>query len=381
MKAVIFGFLNFPRGDATANYVQYLGLALKQLGYEVHYVTNNPNTKERCSSRQYMGMNIHYYYLNKKKINHYIEYNYLRGLVYLKEIKKLDIKEDDVLISYCQDYFEYEPVLSYAKANNIKTVACITEYFPRDKYKTWLRAKFYYLALNKSLPRHDIIWPISTYIQGKYENNKSLVLPIMADTYEYDYKEKRYDGKIRIVYPANGKMKDALKPMLEAIMQLQKVEREKIELHLTSATRELISEYCIPDIDNVIGKNIIIHDWMQYDELIELYQNSHFLFLAREDNQMTQANFPSKVPEVMTYGVTPICTDVGDYTKYYLKDGIDSIIFEGCKVNDCIDGLRRAILLETSEVRNINSNSRKTAEMLFDYRNWVSKIQESLMGE
>lgn len=39
-----------------------------------------------------------------------------------------------------------------------------------------------------------------------------------------------------------------------------------------------------------------------------------FMLLARTTSFMTIANFSSKVPEVMSYGIVPIANKVGDYT-------------------------------------------------------------------
>lgn len=50
---------------------------------------------------------------------------------------------------------------------------------------------------------------------------------------------------------------------------------------------------------------------MKYGELIGLYQEMHFLLLARGVSQMTLANFPSKVPETMCFGIVPIVSEVG----------------------------------------------------------------------
>ena len=55
-RVYICGDIRFPRGGAGSNYVQYLGLALMEAGYEVHVVsTVNPEFQ----GDTYKGMKLH----------------------------------------------------------------------------------------------------------------------------------------------------------------------------------------------------------------------------------------------------------------------------------------------------------------------------------
>lgn len=375
MKAVIFGWLKFPRGSASANYIQYLGCALKKIGYDVYIVTNRgEGVDSKVSEMEWHGLKIKYFELAKNKIRHYLEFNVFLGKIYQKKIAEIGLNEDDLLISYCQDFVEFGPVLKYARQQKCKTVACVVEYFPKNLMSgSMLRKELYTLALKYYIPKHEYILPISTFIKGKYPNNKTLVLPIMADTYEYPVTKKRYN-KIKIIYPANGKMKDSLSSMIKAIAYLPPNLHHILELHLTTVSIPLIQSYNIDNIDTLLNTVIFPHGWLAYDELVTLYQECHFLLLAREENQMTLANFPSKIPEAMTYGVIPIASDVGDYTKYYLKDGENAIVFKGDTEQDCMNALKRALSLSMDEVKKMSFEARKTAENRFDYRNWTDSL-------
>ena len=373
-KAIIYGWLDFPRGSSSANYVQYLGLALKEIGYDV-YILSNSTDKSASNSDEYKGLKCVYYWSGTGKVRHYIDFNFRRGKIYSDAIKKIGLGPGDLLISYCQFREEFSDQLKYAKKQGAKTIACVTEYFSRNDFTNKWKEWSYYQTLEKIIPAHDYLFPISTFIQKKYPSMRSLLLPIMADTREYALKQKEADGKYIIIYPANGLMKDALEPMLQAIVQLPKEIRNRIEFHITSASEEIVRK--VVD-DEMLGKTVFVHGWLEYDSLIELYQKAHFLFLARPKNQMTVANFPSKVPEAMTYGVIPIVSKVGDYTKYYLTDGVNSIIFDGCKVDNCVEAIVRAVTMSNIEIHGIGANARKTAESRFDYRVWCNKIEDFL---
>lgn len=182
----------------------------------------------------------------------------------------------------------------------------------------------------------------------------------------------------RFILPANGMMKDALPEMLHGLALLTKEELSRLEFHFTGVTENQIKSILNGFEYEKIKNSVILHDWMKYENLISLYQNMHFLLLARDTNQMTLSNFPSKVPEVMTYGVVPVVSRVGDYTKYYLKDGVNSVVFEGCDANSCAKAIRRAMSFSEEEYIEISSKARECVERQFDYHNWTKKIKQAI---
>ena len=121
---------------------------------------------------------------------------------------------------------------------------------------------------------------------------------------------------------------------------------------------------------------LIFHGRMEYSDLLNLYQEMDFLFLARERNIITESNFPSKVPEMLAYGTVPVCSKVGDYTNLYLKNGIDSIVFEGATPEACADAYRKAIAIASNEMKTMRANARKLAETKLDYRMWDRALKK-----
>ena len=80
----------------------------------------------------------------------------------------------------------------------------------------------------------------------------------------------------------------------------------------------------------------------------------------------------------MIYGVVPVVSDVGDYTKYYLKNGYDSIFIDGDSIQEIKKAVHRAISLEAEDYLRYSDNARKTAEERFDYRVWVPQVKKML---
>lgn len=133
--------------------------------------------------------------------------------------------------------------------------------------------------------------------------------------------KEQYD----FIYPGAATNKDSLEGMLKGLLLLNDDERKKIRFHFTTLRPEKLLEAakCQNDALEQLKDVLIFHGRMEYSDLLNLYQEMDFLFLARERNIITESNFPSKVPEMLAYGTVPVCSKVGDYTNLYLKNGID----------------------------------------------------------
>ena len=390
-KAIIMGIINFPRGSAPANYVQYLGLALQDLGYAVSVYSNvNEDCKELVKYNtyyEYKGMKVKPIIVSAhNKVLHFVKYNFLMGKIMADMLDECDLTDEDIVITYGNICLFQEKVFSKANKYGAKTFACITEHFPASHYKHGRFSPYYWrycYTMAVSIPKAKNIFPISRHLQNYYEEKgcNTLLLPIMADPFEYEFVPKPNDGICRIVFPSNGFVKDALQKMLKGISSLSEKELQKVEIHFTGIGMEKLKENADDKFLCMIGKQVIIHSWLEYTELVALYQKMDYLLLAREDNQMTRANFPSKVPEVMCYGVVPIVSRVGDYTDLYLKDMYNSIVFDGCAAENILNALRVAINLPEDKKKELAQNARNTAEREFYYKNWENAISRFIANE
>lgn len=382
-KVFICGYTNFPRGSAAANYVQYLAQAFIELGYFVVVVSNLNHSAlskpDNVLSRYKDDLALEAMDFPNGKIAHYLTFHFGMGRMCRKVLSKYSFSENDLLIAYSTDPFLNYELKKIAKEKKIKSAACIVEWFPATEFKNkyldidfwkfWIN--FHYIFL-----QHDFLFPISTYIENFYRKRgcKTLCLPIMSDPNEFEFKKKNFESKRKFIYPANRKIKDSVKIILDSFAQLTDAELERVELHICGIELDILNELLTPKLRGKIGEIVIVHKWMDYEELIELYKEMHFLVLSRGINQMTLANFPSKVPEVMSYGVIPVVARVGDYTKYYLKDNYDSFIFEQNRVQECTSAISKAIACNSLKLESISNNARLTCVSKFSYKVWSEKI-------
>lgn len=383
--AYICGYYNFPRGSASANYVQYLALSLKAIGYKVVLITNINPEEIRSFRKKYADITVEGYSIKDKRIAHFLDFNFGMGSHVKKILKHYEIKENDLLISYSSDCFINRVILEMAKKYNAISIACVVELFESSDFengKKSVRFWNYWLAHNVVISRYNLIFPISTFIEKFYKEKGCNVcrIPIMADPYEYQFVEKEESLKKKYVYPANGKIKDAFDGMLGGLQYLSDEELNRIELHICGVKKEQVIGLLPRNVLKYIGTSIVIHGWMKYDELIALYRRMDFLLLARETTQMTVANFPSKVPEVMSYGVIPVVSRVGDYTELYLKDGINSLIFDGSGSVECANAIKRSLELNEEDLKMLSKNAFQCAVDSFYYMNWTNIIEKAIQS-
>ena len=381
-RIFIYSYSNFPRGSSKANYIQYLSQALKEAEYDV-YVITDINEEFRLQIQEghlsYKGIKIIPFNITKRKILRRLQFYYFQGHILVNILKKYNITREDIVLVYSGDLDVNREILKFKRKIGFKTANMVVEWATSSYFESKQREKRYNTYLEHFLLQHDLIFPISSYIENHLIGSKckSMRLPIMADALEYPVGKKTFN-KIKYIFPGNGLMKDAIEVVLKSFCQLTFQEKERVELHLCGITEEKIKKLLSPHEYDSLKDMLIVHKWMHYEELIELYQSMHFLILAREENQMTLANFPSKVPEVMCYGVIPIVSRVGDYTKYYLEDNVNSLIFDGCNIDLCLEKIRKTLSMSQEEILELSFNARKCAENKFDYRNWVGKIYYAL---
>ena len=383
-RVYICGDIRFPRGGAGSNYVQYLGLALMEAGYEVHVVsTVNPEFQ----GDTYKGMKLHAFEYKKIKYARFLDYHIGAQLRIKSILKKEHLDKNDIIILYSHSMVLGYVLHSFANQRCLKIGASVVEYFSEADFARGKHDYAYKMdkCLNtKILTKYDFLLPISHYIQQKFVPTveKQLVLPIMADPYEFTYQAKVYDQTRKYIFPANGKMKDALSNMVVAINNVLMVNPTlDVEFHFCGVKTDRILEILSVENTTRLDPRIIVHNWLKYEELIALYQKMDFLLLARETNEMTKANFPSKVPELMTYGVIPVVSRVGDYTAIYLHDGENSFVFDGCTVPEIRNVINRTLEKDIVELKTISSKARKTVEEKFSYKVWAHRLKVFLETE
>lgn len=379
MKKIVFcGNFNFPRGGATANYIENLAKSLQISGYSTEVISNvNKNSLiEESEDFNYEGIKVHPYEMSDNKLKKNFQLQFLQYKYVLQILKSIDLKANDVVITSTSNNFLNRAITRWCKNKEIKTIACVLEWHESKffKYKSfdfryWQYLDYFYKANLK----FDAIIPISKKINNFYESKglNTFLMPPLTNTKDISYTKKR-NLKKKFIFPANGKMKDDLNTMLKAIKYYKY--DNNLEFHFCGVKKieieKIIGENFLEEYNNLI----VVHDWLDYNDLLELYKTMDFLLLIRRTSKQTLSNFPSKVPEVMTYGVIPVVSNVGDYTNYYLQDNYDSIFIEKNDIDSCIEAIDNALKLSLQEQDKISKNAYNTAVEKFDIYSWSDKL-------
>jgi glycosyltransferase involved in cell wall biosynthesis len=375
MKRVyIVGNFKYPRSGATSNYVQYLGCALVKAGYDVNVISLK---NDEFDDNEYKNIKIYEIVKSEGKVLGYWDFYTGMANKIISVLKKEMACSDDCVMIYSVRPYAVKKITDYCHKNGIKVGNIVTEMFARDNFDSIFDYMNYKKMNNDYIPQGDFVLPISTWLRDYFDKFKvkQLVLPIMADVEEYENIEKKHGETIRFIFPGNGVVKDSLEEMVNAISHFLTNYDINAEFHFCGINEKNV-EHLLPSGD--IKNKIIFHDWLKYDQLIQLYMDMDFLLLARSDCQMCRANFPSKVPELMSYGVVPVASIVGDYTKYYLKDNVNSILFYGCEKESIEKAIVRACKLDGDGRRRLSKEALKMVKTKLDYRNWDVVLRDFL---
>ena len=380
-RIIICSTNQLPRGNANSNYIFNMAKSLKEYADEV--ISIGASNQDHRIDEVIEGVrciNISFY---KKHIPMIFKGNFSFGLPMINELKKLKITPNDYIIIYDGYALQLRQLDSFFKfMPKGHIVTCVVEWPMKNqyslapinpKYIEWLR------IFNKWMPNWGKIIPISRNLENHFikAGCETFILPPMIDSSDYQICEsKKVNEVCDFIYSGVFSQKDAMENMILSVEKLTDEERKKFRFHITGNSMQTLESF-LGDKKYVLKKysdNIIVHGRLPYDELLELYANTDYLLLARPENQYTISNFPSKVPEMMNYGIVPVCSNVGDYTNLYLTDGEDSIIFDGCSVDDCANAIKRALSLTSEQRQQMKLNAKNNSAKMFDFRVWGEKL-------
>lgn len=373
----------YPRGGASANYLQYLAMSAKEAGYYPTIIAPiNPEFAEELElhNNTYQGIRVLGLTVSENKILRHISAK--RDMIEQKEaiLIRENIGNKDIVYVSGANKDTFSHLLRLREKYHFKLTAGVLELFEEKDFECRFRHYYYqrYWYTNSNLiPKCDMVFPISTFIKDFYESKgtSTFIIPPLTEVRGETAKEQL---PYKFILPANGKMKDNLASMVCAFLNLSDQELSRVELHLCGISEEKLRSVLNKQEWKRLEKIVIIHKWMKYDELEKLYKEMHYLLLARDICQMNLANFPSKVPETMAYGIVPIASRVGDYTELYLRDGENSFIIEGSKVEQVTEAIHKAISASYDEYKNMSKAARRCVYKCFDYRTFSVQLKDVL---
>lgn len=369
----------FPRGDAGANRVLYIAKALQNQEWKVIVLSIGKNHEEHYTGTGYFYEDIQYENITCMMSGavQKVERLLFNGIKTVALLKKYSLTNTDKVYIYSSTAQYTSAVLQFSKKCGAAVVTDVVEWhqpfqFKYGKYDP--RYSSFMKCFNKLFVEAGNVIAISEMLKSHFKEKgcNVLKLPIFIEPREsFSYKPE--EGKLNLIYPGNPYRKDSLEMMIEALNMLSSEDQSKICLHLTGVTRQLL-EQSVPGKEYLLDLDCVrIHGWMEYQELMDLYQSIDFALIARPDNIVTRANFPSKVPELMNRGIPVIINSIGDIVEY-LRSDQDAILIEETTSEACFAALRKCLFKDKDELENMHRAAFESAHRIFDYRQNESKL-------
>lgn len=377
-RVFIVSFEDFPRRSAGANYIQYFALALIHSGWDV-IVLGQHGEKEDYDEHCYKNIK----YVSTPAIRTVKTKFYFNEKFYSTIAKKYSLSNEDYFIFYNSNWFLFRFFINRFSRSNMFFIRVEDRQPYQFKYgKLNPRYILDQMAIYYAQTKMNGVFSISKKLvkQDVARGARSMCLPILADPYEFECKIKKKKNEIvNFIYPGMKVTgyEDDLVTMFEAITSLSSIDLSRTRLHITGASKEKVQAVIGTEMYERLKHNLVIHGFLPYEELVSLYQKSDFLLLIRKMNEVTEANFPSKIPELMSYGVVPICTDIGDYTNDYLSQEC-AFIIHGNSASDCKNAIHCAINMSEKSYLLMRQKARYLVEKTFYYKHWAEKINAFL---
>lgn len=390
---------NFPRGDAGANRILFMAKALQENGWNVVVIStgkiNRQDYNKEKNKYEYEGVTYFNITFPKNKIKRIFEHYILLGNRFVSVMKDIfSITNEDRILLYTSNLSFAKEIVKYASKGKIGIACDIVEWHQPFQFegadKSWIYRKTMYPMYRKFFyevaPSTKNIIAISKCLKDHFveEGCNTIIVPIYVDTDKRARMSFSSDeNHVNLIYPGNPYKKDDFESMIGALMLLSENERKRVRLHLTGASLDSYKASA-PDyknnLDEYIKRGVIVyHSWLEYNELMSLYETVDFALLPRPINLTTQANFPSKVPEMMNKGIPVIMNRVGDISEY-LSNDVDAILYDGEGAEKCASALRRVLSMTKDERNQIKRNAYNSAAEKFNYHLCGSQLDEFFSG-
>lgn len=381
----------FPHGEAGANRIRYLAMALGEQNADVYLLARQkePVPGEdtasgwidlpgfRCKPVSFGG-----------SLPGKLRCVLFRGRSMAKELKPLHAGRDDVFLIYGKNPLFVAQVRRFARSVGAKVFLDVVEWHQPYQYRFGRFSPVWRMidhTFSRLAPRMDGILTVSSFLADHFRacGKPAEVFPPMTDASEYTLGSRTVCGKetLDLIYPGIPFYKEDVLVMLKGILSLPEEERGRIRLHLTGLTSGEMAAYLKDEaaLLQELSGVIVYHGWLTREDLLDLYSHMDFVFFSRPVNTVTKANFPSKIPELMCRGIVPVCNKAGDFYRY-LEDGSNAVLFDRDDTGACSAALSAAVHMDPAVLARMKENARACASSVFDYRVWGERLVSFLLG-
>lgn len=379
MYALMIVPSDFPDGDAGAVRDYSLAKIYQEIGYDVILIGMGKGSTEGIADK------IKYYSLYQERnnvIDHFMYYfGYKKRCITLIEQLMIENGEPSLVHINQVSLSMIEYLIRYCEKKSIPILHDSTEWYSPCEFKRGKCDKAYILKdrLNRQVIRVPVrVIAISEYLRSYFGSRgiRTTRIPVIMDVLGQQKVSNNPSDKIKIIYAGNPAAKDHLREIIEAVIVLPEIDKERIELHILGIGQEqlkvLSNTDSLPSCIKVYGR-------VPREKVLELMLQMDFSILLRpSDERYSKAGFPTKSVEAMMHGVAMVCNLTSDLG-LYLNDGENAVVIFGGSVGAVSEALSRILGMERTEINWLKKNARLLAENCFDYRGYVDDMK-NLIG-
>lgn len=388
-QVVLIGEYRFPDGDAAAVRTMSLARAFRDLGFGVTVLGKGQPRPEHLSSHGvYVVEGIRYATMNPTPVG------MLRRVIeaprrlrqFEHALGALDLRNCVAVVVNACDSARHVPFLrTFCERRRIPLIADVCEWYdPRQMPGGWLNP-FYLVftaVFHGVLPRVRNVIAVSRLLESRFSGRDRNVVRVASpiDVHEIPYVDRTAAERLVLLYAGSAGRKDLLAEILLALNELDDTELARVEFRLLGPSRA--------DLVELLGQRASVLDRLDRcvrplgrvprTQVLETLQQSHFSLLFRPALRYASAGFPSKIPESLAAG-TPVMLNLTGDLGEYLADEAASIVAASPSPPDIAAAIRRALTLDSVQLKAMRVAARQKAEQHFDYRQAMSTL-ESLLG-
>ena len=375
-KTIIYtGPFIMPDKNAAAHRVLSNAKVFRKLGYDVVFagISADADTDFEKTLFNHEGFDMY-------EIRCGSAFDKMKKLTKCVELKKV-IEKYDACAVVAYDYYAtgLYAIRKICKKRGIKFFADSDEWFGftgssfTDKLIRWADSQ---LRMRIMLPKTDGLIVISSFLYNYYKDKTNTVcVPPLTDMTEEKWEITPAESESRglqFAYAGSpGRSKDKINKIIECLA----LHSEKdFTFRVVGISKEQYLKY-YPEHTEIIeklGEKVDFKGRQPHKIALDYIKSADFMMFYREITRVTMAGFPTKFVEGVSSG-TPIITNQTSDLKMYLKDGVNSIVIDGCKDEDIAQAFDRVFSMSKESIEEMK-NVCLAQRNIFHYENYVDEI-------
>jgi glycosyltransferase involved in cell wall biosynthesis len=279
----------------------------------------------------------------------------IRGLsVSFKLFNK--VKKGDIVIYYGSSFRVLFPLFLLSKIKRFPLLVDLVEWYD---YRNLPFGKFGPLSLDVEIclkflvPRVSGLIVISSYLENYFKRFKipCIKVPILLEERENINTKKKGLNSLNLVYAGYAGKKDLIGHVIQAVTNLN-ISGYRIYFHIFGMTKEEV-KLEFGDFNECF---ILAKGRVSREDVAVGYCNSDFSVLFRPNLKFTNAGFPTKFVESISFGL-PVIGNLTSDLSVYLIDEYNGFVSENISLNSIESVLLKAFHLNEVAYFEMKKNS------------------------